>query len=212
MGWFSIDLIAVIPFEVILGTTNLNEFVRMTRIGRLYKLIKLAKLMRVMKLIRDRSNIMKYVQEILQIGIGFQRLVFFLLYFTLFCHVIACLWVMSASVEDNYKGTWMESEVNGVKYHDMALTDQYLSSFYYTITTITTVGYGDISGKTALEKVFCIIIMFVGVLTFSFASGQLASILQNYDSNNAKFEEKIDLLNRIQKEYFIPLDMYQRLK
>ena len=121
MGWFSIDLIAVIPFEIILGTTNLNEFVRMTRIGRLYKLIKLAKLMRVMKLIRDRSNIMKYVQKSLKIGIGSQRLAFFLLYFSLFCHVISCLWVMSASVEENYKGTWMESEINGVPYYKMSI-------------------------------------------------------------------------------------------
>ena len=60
-GWFTIDLVAVIPFEILFGTTNLNEFVRITRIGRMYKLIKLTKLLRVMKVIRDRSNIMKYV-------------------------------------------------------------------------------------------------------------------------------------------------------
>ena len=53
----------------------------------------------------------------------------------------------------------------------------YLTAFYFTVTTITTVGYGDISGGTASEKVFCIIIMVVGVVSFSFASGSLASIM-----------------------------------
>jgi Trk-type K+ transport system membrane component len=49
------------------------------------------------------------------------------------------------------------------------------------VTTITTVGYGDISGSTDIEKVFCIFIMIIGVLAFSFATGSLASILANYD-------------------------------
>ncbi len=61
-------------------------------------------------------------------------------------------------------------------------SQQYLTSFYFTITTITTVGYGDVDIRTPLEKIFCIVIMLVGVISFSFASGSLASILQNYDS------------------------------
>ena len=53
----------------------------------------------------------------------------------------------------------------------------YITSFYYTISTITTVGYGDISGKNTLERGMCIIIMLIGVMAFSFATGSLSSIL-----------------------------------
>ena len=119
---------------------------------------------------------------------------------------------MSASVEDNYEGTWMANEVNGVKYHEMSKGQQYLSSFYYTITTITTVGYGDISGSTPLEMIFCILIMLIGVLTFSFASGSLASILQNYDSSNAKYHQKLEVLKRIYSQFNLPKEMFQKLK
>lgn len=55
--------------------------------------------------------------------------------------------------------------------------DLYTTSLYYTITTITTVGYGDISGKNTLERVIGIIIMICGVISFSFATGSLSSIL-----------------------------------
>jgi uncharacterized membrane protein (UPF0182 family) len=65
----------------------------------------------------------------------------------------------------------------GDGYIEMSASEQYLTSFYFTITTITTVGYGDISINTPLEKIFCIIIMIIGVLAFTFASGSLASIL-----------------------------------
>ena len=62
----------------------------------------------------------------------------------------------------------------------------YATSFYYTVSTITTVGYGDISGQNTLERLICIIIMIIGVISFSFATGSLSSILQNYDQANAK--------------------------
>ena len=54
--------------------------------------------------------------------------------------------------------------------------------------------------------------MIIGVISFSFASGSLASILQNVDSQTAAFEHKVEILNRIQKEYYLPLDLYTRLK
>ena len=55
--------------------------------------------------------------------------------------------------------------------------EKYLTSVYFTVTTITTVGYGDVSISTKMEKIFCIMIMLIGVIAFSFASGSLASIL-----------------------------------
>ena len=85
-------------------------------------------------------------------------------------------------------------------------------SFYWATTTITTVGYGDISGTTDIERIFCTIIMLFGVIAFSFANGSLTSIIQNIDSNNALFEQEINMLNEIYKDYCLPLELYNRLK
>jgi len=54
--------------------------------------------------------------------------------------------------------------------------------------------------------------MLIGVISFSFATGSLSSIMQNYDQANAKLQERITILNRIYKEYYLPLDLYQKLK
>jgi Ion channel len=45
------------------------------------------------------------------------------------------------------------------------------------VTTILTVGYGDISAFTMSEKIYCVILMLIGVFSFSFATGALASII-----------------------------------
>ena len=67
-SWFLIDLLAILPFELIRrggGGSGMNDVVRLARIGRLYKLIKLTKLMRVFKIVKDRSKFLKYVQDML---------------------------------------------------------------------------------------------------------------------------------------------------
>ena len=50
---------------------------------------------------------------------------------------------------------------------------------------MSTVGYGDISGGTALERVFCMILMITGVLAFNLISGALGALITNYDSSQA---------------------------
>jgi hypothetical protein len=59
-------------------------------------------------------------------------------------------------------------------------------AFYYTLTTVTTVGYGDISATTSEERVLGIISMVIGVITFSYATGSLSSILASVDNSSAE--------------------------
>ena len=80
------------------------------------------------------------------------------------------------------------------------MMELYATSCYFTMTTITTVGYGDISGQSTVERVICIFLHLIGVLSYSFASGSLTSIIANYDQMNEKNQGKIDILNRLFKE------------
>ena len=57
----------------------------------------------------------------------------------------------------------------------------YATAIYFTVTTITTVGYGDISGTNFMEKIMCIFLMLSGTFFFAFASGTLTSIIANSD-------------------------------
>ena len=96
------------------------------------------------------------------------------------CHIAACFWLAIAEIEseNNYEGTWLE------QFYPQYSTESefYAISFYWTITTITTVGYGDITGKNILEYIFSSICMVIGVISFSYANGSLASIISNYDN------------------------------
>ena len=88
----------------------------------------------------------------------------------------------------------------------------YLSSLYFTVTTITTVGFGDISGGTEGEKIICITLMVIGVVSFSFATGALSSIISNIDSSNAKLKQKLKLLLELKEEYHLSNHLYDELR
>ena len=63
----------------------------------------------------------------------------------------------------------------------MSDQDKYVTSFYFIITTFSTVGYGDISGTNTTEKIFCILIMCLGVTAFAAGTSELTNLLSNYD-------------------------------
>ena len=85
-------------------------------------------------------------------------------------------------------------------------------SLYFTMTTITTVGFGDISGGTISEKMICIALMVIGVISFSFSTGTLSSILSNLDSSKAKLKQKLGMLVDMRDEYQLPPSLYDELR
>ena len=114
-GWFLIDALSIIPFDFIIvqqqSSEGFTDLARIARIGRMYKLIKLTKMIRILKIVKDRSKLLKYLEEIMKIGVGFERLLFFILIFLILCHIVCCLWVFTATVtSDDLSGTWMEED------------------------------------------------------------------------------------------------------
>lgn len=171
-----IDLLSIVPFDIIFSNlSSINgkstSMIRLARIGRMYKLVKLTRLLKMLKIIKDRSRLLKYANEALKMGAGFERLFFFVFLFLILSHVVSCLWVLTGNINDTTDGTWL-ADID-----ELPAIELYLTSFYFTVETITTVGYGDFGPKTELEKIFCIVTMIIGVISFSFASGSLASIL-----------------------------------
>jgi potassium voltage-gated channel Eag-related subfamily H protein 8 len=75
--------------------------------------------------------------------------------------------------------------------------DIYVSSMYFTVTTVLTVGYGDITAISIAEKLFCIFMMLIGVFSFSFSTGTLSAIIQSIDERDSQLKEKIATLNEI---------------
>jgi hypothetical protein len=77
---------------------------------------------------------------------------------------------------DETRGSWFSPTMQ-----DKSPTIIYIQSFYFIVTTMTTVGYGDMTIHTVSEQVYCMFLMLCGVFYFSMISGSLTSILATLD-------------------------------
>ncbi len=74
-------------------------------------------------------------------------------------HIMACLWYFSARFDSFHPDTWVIRH----NYIDEDLATKYLVSLYWSISTMSTVGYGDINAYTTFEFVLSMIWMIYGV-------------------------------------------------
>lgn len=137
-SWFVLDTLAVIPFDVLINASQFNGLARVVRVGRLYKLVKLSKLLRMMKILKNRNKILKQLSELLKIGLGCERLFFFILLFFLALHLAACFWLICASIltsdsgnKENFEGTWLYAYKS--ENENLSVSDMYVLAIYWAV-------------------------------------------------------------------------------
>ena len=46
----------------------------------------------MLKVVKEQSRLAKFIKGKLKIGVGLERLFFFIMLFTILCHIVSCLW------------------------------------------------------------------------------------------------------------------------
>ncbi|MEA5519802.1 ion transporter [Limnoraphis robusta] len=123
-------------------------------------------------------------------------------------HWVACLWFFIGEVAQISGESWLTN----ASLESARTSTQYLNSLYWSITTLTTVGYGDITPTNDLEIVFTLVIMFLGVSMYAFIIGNVASLIANLDANQGRFREKLDQIQAYMRERRIPAILQQQVR
>lgn len=110
---------------------------------RLYRLLRMARLVKIIKLFK-RSVIFHRIQNFLNLGSAAVRLTTFFFTVLLCIHLIGCLWILVANLNDNNPDTWIAR----LDLQDSDNIDIYMAAIYWAIQTLLTVGYGDVPAVT----------------------------------------------------------------
>jgi hypothetical protein len=73
----------------------------------------------------------------------------------------------------------------------------FMTALYFIIVTITTVGYGDISGFSLPEISFQILLLIIGTFAYSFIISYFSSYIVKLNKKSMAYEKKLDILNEI---------------
>jgi hypothetical protein len=109
-------------------------------------------------------------------------------------HCISCAWNLSAWVEmQKGNSSWHQKTLYDDKFRLGEYTSwakEYLFAFYWSLTTMITVGYGDISPKGNFEVIIASLSMLFGCGFFAYAINQIGFILDklNQKQKNLRFK------------------------
>jgi Cyclic nucleotide-binding domain/Ion channel len=89
------------------------------------------------------------------------------------------------------------------------VTTYYIRSFYWALTTLTTIGYGDITPNNNIGRIFTCFIMIIGVGMYGIVIGNISRMLASADRHKEQTREKISDLLMFMKHYKIPDGLQQ---
>ena len=84
---------------------------------------------------------------------------------------------------------------------DSSFVKLYIISFYFLITTITSVGYGDITCASISETLYQIIILTIGVIAYSWIASTIGNYVKKETRAAMKYNKDISLLEEIRVSY-----------
>ncbi|CAD8155968.1 unnamed protein product [Paramecium pentaurelia] len=204
--WFWIDVIAVLPFDLLIGSDS-NQSTQILKFVRLFKFVKIVRLLRVLKL----GRILIKIEETFSIEQTLQAIIqFFKIAAMILCiaHWIACIWNIIEFVDEQVELTWMtQYGIYGAPWEV-----KYITAFYFSITTMITLGYGDISPNTNLEMIFGIIVMVLSSGVFGYSMSSLKFIIQGEDQNIVEIKEQNQKIIKYIKQKSIPKNLQMRVK
>ena len=201
-SWFALDIVAAFPYGLVeLGVdqkTNYSKYGNIVRIVKLRNIIRLLKVTRAVKFLKysQKESLLSSIQNFLKISHSTRRLITTLLMILISIHIFACFFFYANVYNEFSPDSW------AVRYgiQDSPILDIYISSIYYSVVTITTIGYGDITPKTKIEKCLAMIWMVVAVYFLSFVISSLSSSLAQNDVKRALIEQKLALLDSFSEE------------
>lgn len=88
----------------------------------------------------------------------------------------------------------------------------YLRSLYWCITTLATVGYGDITPRTDLETIYAVLVMVAGVGMFGYVIGNIAHIITNMHPSRVRYIETMEGLNAFMEYRGLPSQLQHRIR
>uniref|UniRef100_A0A9J8CG87 Potassium voltage-gated channel subfamily H member 7 n=1 Tax=Cyprinus carpio carpio TaxID=630221 RepID=A0A9J8CG87_CYPCA len=207
-GWFLIDMVAAIPFDLLIFGSGSDDTT--TLIG----LLKTARLLRLVRVARKLDRYSEY---------GAAVLMLLMCIFALIAHWLACIWYAIGNVEKPYlehKIGWLDNlEVSLGKRCNSSehcsgpsIKDKYVTALYFTFSSLTSVGFGNVSPNTNSEKIFSICVMLIGSLMYASIFGNVSAIIQRLYSGTARYHMQMLRVKEFIRFHQIPNPLRQRLE
>ncbi|XP_076856977.1 voltage-gated delayed rectifier potassium channel KCNH4 isoform X2 [Brachyhypopomus gauderio] len=205
--WFFVDLVAALPFDL-LYAFNIT-------VTSLVHLLKTVRLLRLLRLLQKLDRYSQYSAVVLTLLMSA---------FALLAHWMACIWFIIGrkEMEKNINADWdigwlhelgkrLEMPyVNGTA-GGPSVRSAYIASLYFTLSSLTSVGFGNVCANTDAEKIFSICTMLIGALMHAVVFGNVTAIIQRMYARRSLYHTRMKDLKDFIRVHRLPRQLKQRM-
>ena len=211
-GWFFLDLIQAIPLKTIFTffdkkcktdhfyiTPIYNDELHYLLLCiRMLKIFKVLTNNKFLTLLSKLLNEIEYFSNYLALYSG-------LAVFFIAIHIVSNIFIF---IGRNEFPNWIIT----FGHDNQSYLELYLIGIYYTMATLTTVGYGDINCTTPNEKIFGMFMEVVGIFAYSWALTSIGNYVKVLHEKTEEYEKNCRILEEIKLTYpKLSDDLYERI-
>ncbi|XP_066245791.1 potassium voltage-gated channel protein eag isoform X2 [Euwallacea similis] len=214
-SWFIIDLLSCLPYDVFNAFDHDED-----GIGSLFSALKVVRLLRLGRVVRKLDRYLEY---------GAAMLILLLCFYMLVAHWLACIWYsIGRSDADNgvqYSWLWKLANITQSPYSYVWPNDSstpelingpsrktmYVTALYFTMTCMTSVGFGNVAAETDNERIFTICMMIIAALLYATIFGHVTTIIQQMTSATAKYHDMLNNVREFMKLHEVPKALSERV-
>lgn len=192
-GWFFFDLIAALPVDrmfLAMGTALGFSVPGLALASRFVRMLRLLRIVHLVGLLRG-------LQRHSSMHPGLLRMAILGFWILLAAHWVAAGWLWILGIPA-----------------DRSLFLSYLNALYWVVTTIATVGYGDITPDRSnpLQLIYTMCVMVFGVGVYGYLIGNMATMIANLDVARAQHQEKMARMTAFLKYRNLPATIQTRIR
>merc|ERR1711988_840649 len=110
--------------------------------------------------------------------------------------------------------TWLETYLKGTAGGPIgkrSYSEIYVAVLYWALTTMSTIGYGDIVPVSTTERGITSVAMVIGSCTFAYGLTNVCFLIYNYDRYQVTYEAAMDEYSEFFTRHHISYQLRQRI-